>query len=113
MMGNSFSGNCGRNFPGIVVVVVVVLKSHWATVSLPLHSTFVSPEGHPGQCLRSPAGHGDESKVNTLRRGCKTEERARSRGHKVSQPTPCSTNTWRGSLVTRISAKDEKLFENL
>lgn len=62
---------CGRNFPGIVVVVVVVLKSHSATVSLPLHSTFVSPEGHPGLCLRSPAGHGDESKVNTLRRGCK------------------------------------------
>lgn len=43
------------NVPGIVVVVVVV-RLHWATVPLPPRSLFHSPEGLSERCLGSPAG---------------------------------------------------------
>lgn len=68
----SCSTHVTRKSAAIVVFIVVVLKSHQATVSPPLSSGFVSPpKAQPGRRLRSPAGRGDECRVNRHKRAVK------------------------------------------
>lgn len=102
MTGNSFVWNRSRMWLGrwTFLALYLSLSSDLIKLLFPFlsvaHFFTLPPEGNPVQCLRSPVGHREKSKVNTLSRASK-----KTRDWELSQSeSTCSRKSTNRSWTT-------------
>lgn len=109
MTGNSFIWNRSRMWLGrwTFLALYLSLSSDLIKLLFPFlsvaHFFTLPPEGNPVQCLKSPVGHREKSKVNTLSRASK-----KTRDWELSSESTCSRKSTNRSTAHYLSSPSNK-----